>query len=312
MPEPRISLTVREDDAGIRLDHWLAGKEEVGRSRSQIQKLITEQKVRVNGQPCKASLRLQVGDKVDVELPRDNETPVLEPEPIPLDIIYEDDDLFVIDKPAGLVVHPGPGNTTGTLVHALLHRTTKLAKRDDAMRPGIVHRLDKDTSGLLVVARTEQAYEALTEQLKERTMLREYAAIVCGRPEVERGTIDAPIGRDPVHRQRQAVVPDAGRPAVTYFELAERFRDHALLYVRLETGRTHQIRVHLRFINLPVLGDPIYGTRKNRYGLRRQALHARRIRFRHPDGRWLEFHSQFPSDMQRVLDALRADNDSLE
>ena len=307
MSERRVwEAAVDERGVGRRVDQWLASQEGLDLSRSYVQKLLSEQKITVNGKSAKASQRLQLDDRVKVEIPAP-EPSRLEPEPIPLDIVFQDEEILVINKPAGLVVHPAPGNRAGTLVNALLAHTGPLPVLNGEQRPGIVHRIDKDTSGLLVVARTERAFRFLAGQFRRHDLLRVYLAIVHGQPEVDRGTVDAPLGRDPSNRKRQAVLPAKGRKAVTHFSVLERFSDCALVELKLETGRTHQIRVHMRFIGHPVLGDPIYGPRKNRFQLRRQALHAQTLGFRHPDGRWLEFHAPLPEDMQHILDLLRAE-----
>jgi len=279
----------------------------------------------VNGAPGRASLRLADGDRIEVTLP---EAPpaTLEPEALPLAIVYEDEDLLVIDKPAGLVVHPGAGVPTGTLVHALLHHDPAIATVGGEGRPGIVHRLDRETTGLLVVARTARAYRALVEQIRTRAVQRHYAALVWGDPRGDAGTIEAPIGRDPRQRKRMAVVRRGGRPARTLWEVAERFGLFALLHVRLDTGRTHQIRVHLAHARMPVVGDPLYGGRGKKQlsadprqrslagallrDLPRQALHAMELTFPHPvHGNVLHFTSPLPDDFAQALDRLRADRD---
>lgn len=251
--------------------------------------------------------RLRGGDHVDVEippLPAAATAPA--PEPIPLAVVYEDSDLLVVDKPVGMTVHPGAGRSTGTLVHAVLAHSPGMALIGGADRPGIVHRLDKDTSGLLVVAKTEAAWRGLQAQIQSRRARREYLALVHGRLERSSSVIEAPIGRDPRHRTRMAVVA-SGRRAVTHYTVAERFEDATLLQVRLDTGRTHQIRVHLAHIGHPVVGDPIYGRRANAWGMRRQALHARTLAFAHPTtGADMVFHAPLPTDFEEALQTLRA------
>jgi 23S rRNA pseudouridine1911/1915/1917 synthase len=250
--------------------------------------------------------RVRAGERVRVEIPPPAPA-ALTPEPIPLAVVFEDADLLVVDKPAGLPVHPGAGRATGTLVHAVLAHCPDLPGIGGRERPGIVHRLDKDTSGLLVVAKTEAALRALQAQIQSREVRREYLALVWGRVARAEGTIDAPIGRDPRHRTRMAVVP-AGRRAVTGYRVVERFDDATLLELRLETGRTHQIRVHCASIGHPVVGDPTYGRRPNAWGLRRQALHAHRLAFAHPgSGVALSFTSALPGDIAGALARLRAD-----
>ena len=264
---------------------------EVG-SRAAAERLLA-QGVLVDGQARAKSHRLEGGEELEFQPPEPE--PVLEPEEVPLRIAYEDEHLLVVDKPAGIVVHPAPGHATGTLVHGLLDQ---LAGGDVPGRPGIVHRLDRDTSGLLVVARTEDAYRALQNLVRNRELERRYKALVRGRPQSRRGRIEAPIGRDRHEPTRMSLDTDNPRDAVTHFEVMELFPRHSLLDVRLETGRTHQIRVHLNAIGLPVAGDPVYG-RPHELGLERQFLHAARLAFTHPfpDER-VDVESQLPEDLQ--------------
>jgi 23S rRNA pseudouridine1911/1915/1917 synthase len=286
-------------------------------SRARLQALIASGRVSIitvplaaRGSPPEArrlrpSHRVREGDRVTVVIPPAEPT-ALRPEPIPLDVVYEDAHLLVINKPAGLTVHPGAGRTTGTLVHAVLARCPDLPGIGGEQRPGIVHRLDKDTSGLMVVAKTEAALRGLQAQIAERRARREYLALVHGAVRRLEGTIDAPVGRDPRQRTRMAVVP-SGRRAVTHFRVVERFREATLLELRLETGRTHQIRVHCASIGHPVVGDRTYGRRPNAWGLRRQALHAHRLAFSHPlTGDALRFTAPVPADVEAALQALRA------
>ncbi len=285
-----------------RLDRFLA--ERAGMTRSQAQRLIKAGRVAVNGARAAAGARLQTGDRVRFEAP-EPEPMALRPEAIPLAVVYEDEQLLVLNKPAGLVVHPAAGHRSGTLVHALLHYGEHWSSRGGRERPGLVHRLDKDTSGLLVVARTDRAHEALARQLAARTMRREYFAICVGIPAHAAGRIEAPIGRDKRHRQRMAVVA-GGRPAVTHFRVRERFARAAALRLTLETGRTHQIRVHLAYIGHPVLGDPVYG--RSAPGLiARPALHAEALRFQHPStGAALRFRAPLPLDLKTLRARLAA------
>jgi 23S rRNA pseudouridine1911/1915/1917 synthase len=253
---------------------------------------------------ARAGDRLRGGDRIEIEVPPTRPTALL-PEPIPLDVVYEDAELLVINKPAGLTVHPGAGRQTGTLVHAILAHCPGLPGIGGEDRPGIVHRLDKDTSGLLVVAKTERALRALQAQIQTRRAGREYRALVHGRVAKPEGRIEAPIGRDPRHRTRMAVVA-TGRHAVTHYRVAEVFAAATLLDVRLETGRTHQIRVHCAYLGHPVVGDPVYGRRPNPWGLGRQALHAHRLTFLHPvTGAALKFTAPLPVDMAAALRLLR-------
>lgn len=303
------------------MDRWLA-KARIGLSRNRVQSLIEAGHVRVNGRPARPSSRLREADRVEVEIPP-RRSSRLEPEARPLAIVHEDDALLVLDKPAGLVVHPGAGVSSGTLVHALLHHAPAIATVGGAGRPGIVHRLDKDTSGLLVVAKTEEAYLALVEALRERRVTRVYHALVWGDPGPNHGWIELPIGRDPKDRKRMAVVRQGGRPARTRWRVLERFGVVTLLEARLETGRTHQIRVHLAAVRHPVVGDPVYGGRVKKSlslrpsersladallrGMRRQALHAATLELTHPvSGRPLRFEAPIPEDFAGALALLWA------
>lgn len=303
MEEETIFLTVT--DAGERLDKYLA-QAISDLSRAQVQRLIAAGRVTVNGVSVnKASLRLEAGDEVVIRVPPPESTEV-HPEAIPLSIVYEDDDLLVIDKPAGMVVHPAHGHRSGTLVNALLSRYPQLAEVGGAERAGIVHRLDKDTSGLILVAKNEAAQKELQRQFKHHAVEKVYLALVEGRLEPEQGLIDAPIGRDKQQRKRMAVVR-GGRQASTVYRVIERFEDHTLVEARPQTGRTHQIRVHFAFIGHPLVGDPVYGYRRQHLGLGRQFLHAQTLSFRLPSsGEVVEFHSPLPDDLRRVLVDLRA------
>jgi len=257
----------------------------------------------VNGRPCKAATRPVAGARVTLDLPP-TEPLTTEAEAIPLEVIFEDDALVVIDKPAGMVVHPAPGNLHGTLVNALLARYADLP--GEPFRPGIVHRLDKDTSGLIVVARTAPALAALASAFKQRDVYKEYLALVVGHPNPASGAISGDIGRDPRRRQRMAVVAVGGREAHTTYETVEVLGGYALLRVVLGTGRTHQIRVHLGAMGYPIAGDPVYGRPAPALGLHRQFLHAARLRFRHPfTGEELDLRADPPSDLQSVLETLR-------
>ncbi len=279
-----------------RLDLFLA--QQAGLTRSQAQRWIRAGCVTLNGLPATAHARLRAGDRIHVDPPEPEPSP-LAPEAIPLDIRYEDEHLMVVSKPAGLVVHPAAGHRSGTLVNALLHLRPGWSTLSGAERPGIVHRLDRDTSGLLVVARSDAAHRALARQLAERTMTREYFALCAGVPRYPEGKIEAAIGRDPHHRQRMAVSA-RGRPAATRFAVRERFARAAALRVTLETGRTHQIRVHLAFIGHPVLGDPVYGRAAPQL-IGRPALHAEQLRFVHPvTGARMTFRAPLPEDIRRA------------
>jgi 23S rRNA pseudouridine1911/1915/1917 synthase len=274
-------------------------------TRSRAAYLAGRGEVLVEGRPGKPAVRLRAGQRVKVLGPPTDPLSV-NPEPIPLDVPYEDGDLLVVNKPAGLTVHPAPGHPRGTLVNAVLARVPDLSSGGGGLRPGIVHRLDKDTSGLMVVAKSDDAYRKLTTQLRARTIVREYLAIVGGAVLNSTGVIDAPIGRHRTHRTRMAVVL-RGRPAVTRYRVRERFAEATLLECRLETGRTHQIRVHLEHIGHPVLGDPVYG-RTRVPEMNRQALHAARLEFVHPrTGKLLAFAAPLPDDMVALLRRLRRD-----
>lgn len=299
----RVTLVVPEGAAGERLDRFLAGVEAVG-SRSAAERLLAAGTVTVAGAPRPKSHRLEGGEEVAFDAP-EAVASSLEPDPgVPLRIAYEDDHLLVVDKPAGIVVHPSAGHAGGTLVHGLLAHA--IAGGEEAERPGIVHRLDRDTSGLLVVARSDAVHRALQRSLRAREITREYLALVRGRPRSRRGRIEAAIGRDRHDATRHSLDTATPREAVTEFEVVELLRAHALLRVRLETGRTHQIRVHLAAIDLPVAGDPVYGVEGD-LGLERQFLHAARLAFPHPvGGAPVEVESPLPDDLAAALERARA------
>lgn len=300
-----LYLRVAPEQSGQRLDRYVTDAV-TNLTRSHVQQLIGAGNVLVNQQAAaKAGQTVRTGDQVTVRCPPPQPLNLV-PEAIPLTIVYEDADVAVIEKEAGMVVHPAPGHASGTLVHALLARYPDMQIKGD-IRPGIVHRLDQDTSGLLVVARNDRAMEALTRQQKARQMSKAYLVVVEGRFKQEEGTIDAPIDRHPTDRLRQAVVA-GGRAARSHYRVLEELGAYSLLEVRLETGRTHQIRVHCAHINRPVLGDPLYGRRKARPpgGLQRQFLHACRLGFALPaSGEWREFCSPLPPDLAHTLDLLR-------
>jgi len=307
-------LLVPRARAGERLDSYLASCPELGISRSRAGRLLAEGWVTVDGEVCRAAHRIRGGEQIEVIVPPSDAVDP-EPERIQLDVVYEDDDLIVINKPRGMVVHPSPGHHAGTLVNALLYHCGTLSSLGDEYRPGIVHRLDKDTTGLMMVAKNDAAHESLAHQLRDRAAGREYLALVRGVVLDEQGIICAPLGRHPVNRQRFAVLtPGEGKDAVTRFRVAERLPGFTLLHLSLDTGRTHQIRVHLAHLGYPVVGDPVYGGGARRLlekqGLPRlsgQALHAFRLTFRHPrTGDRLTFEAPVPGDFQAVLDALRA------
>ncbi len=300
-------VKIKADEKGDRLDVFLSESEELeGRSRSFIQKLIKEGKISVNGKMKKAKYSVKPGDEIEVEIEEEEEDGKPEPQNIDLNIIYEDEDLAVVYKPQGMVVHPADGNKDGTLVNALLYHMDSLSDVNGGdIRPGIVHRIDKDTSGVLLVAKNNKAHESLAKQLEEHSVTRKYLALVEGRIKEDKGTVDAPIGRNPSDRKKMAVV-EGGRRAVTHFRVVERFEDNTLVEAQLETGRTHQIRVHMKYIKHPVVGDPVYGIRKQRFRLEGQLLHAHTIGFIHPStGEYMEFSYPLPDYFEEVLRKLK-------
>lgn len=301
MPGPGF-FEVDTISAGKRLDIYLSGAAGGELSRSFIQKLIADGMVRVNGETtARASYKVKAGDLIAMQIPC-MDLPAAAPEPINLDIYYEDQDVIVVNKPRGMVVHPAAGNYSGTLVNALLYHCRDLSGINGVMRPGIVHRLDKDTSGLIMAAKNDQAHSGLAGQLKNRQVKRRYLALVHGRLKEGSGVIDAPIGRDPTNRKRMAVADKNAKQAVTYYRVLERYPGYTYLRLRLETGRTHQIRVHLAYIGHPVVGDPKYGPARPHFSLEGQFLHAAVLGFKHPrTGEYLEFEAPLPGDLQEVL-----------
>ena len=296
-----LVLAVPSTAAGERLDRFVARLAGVG-SRATAERLVREGKVLVDGVPRPKSHRLEGGERVELEL-AERRASALAPEPLDLRVAFQDEHLLVVDKPPGVVVHPSAGHRRGTLVHGLLARA--IAGGADPERPGIVHRLDRDTSGLLVVARSDEAHRRLQRLLRRRELLREYLALVRGRPKSYRGRIEAPIGRDRSDPTRVSLDTAVPREAVTEFEVVELLRRHALLRVRLHTGRTHQVRVHLGAIDLPVTGDPVYGVAGD-LGLERQFLHAARLAFPHPfSGADVDVESPLPDDLRAALEEAR-------
>lgn len=289
----------------LRLDKALANQTEL--SRTLLTDLIRDDKVSVNGEVKKAKYKVRTGEVVEFEIP---EAAPLEitAENIPLEIIYEDHDVAVVNKPQGMVVHPAAGHDSGTLVNAVMFHIKALSGINGVIRPGIVHRIDKDTSGLLMIAKNDKAHESLAAQLKDKSSKRRYLAIVHGELPNDRGTIDAPIGRNPKDRKKQAVVA-GGKPAVTHFEVLERFSGYTLIALRLETGRTHQIRVHMNYIGHPVAGDPLYGPNKTLSPNHGQFLHAQTLGFEHPTtGKMMEFQTPVPEIFEKQLEKLREQN----
>ncbi len=297
---PETVILIAESD-NSRADVYLASSLEA--SRSQIQKWIQGGGLTINGKTAKSNSQVKNGDILSLRIPYEEVTAV-EPQDIPVDIIYEDDSVCVVNKPKGMVVHPGPGNPNGTLVNALLFHFDRLSGIGGADRPGIVHRIDKDTSGLLVVAKNDRAHEKLAVQFADHSAHRTYVCLVHGNLKDDVGTIDAPIGRHPVDRKRMAVV-STGRNAVTHWQVLQRFGESTLLKVDLETGRTHQIRVHMAYIKHPILGDPVYGSPSPKLGLLTQALHGYRLSFFHPDtGVRTEFFAPLTDDFVLALKRL--------
>ncbi|MBU4376977.1 MAG: RluA family pseudouridine synthase [Candidatus Omnitrophica bacterium] len=290
--------------AGARLDKYLVERFPKFMSRTHIQRLITDKKVLVNGSPRNNHYKLEKGDFIEVEVPKARKLDI-KAENIPLKIIYEDARLMVVDKPAGMVTHPAPGNYTGTLVNALLNHTKNLSFSSE-MKPGIVHRLDKDTSGLMIVAKDESSHAFLARQFNKRTTDKRYTAVVEGVVELDNGIISEPIGRHPRDRKKMSVRLSESRQAVTRYKVLERFMNSSLLEVRPETGRTHQIRVHMAYIGHPIIGDATYGSKKSGDLMGRQALHASSISVFHPDTKEvMKFESKLPEDMKKLIVKLR-------
>lgn len=296
--ENEIEVIIRPEMKSQRLDKVLS-EQLSDYSRSQIQQWIKEQHVSIAGKVVKANYKVAAGDVVIINVPAPTELELI-PEDLALDIVYEDQDVVVVNKPQGMVVHPSAGHSHNTLVNGLLYQVKDLSTINDVVRPGIVHRIDKDTSGLLMVAKNDRAHEALAKQLKDKTSLRKYVALVHGEIPHEKGRIEAPIGRSKTNRKMQAVVAD-GKPAVTHFTVLERFEGFTLIELQLETGRTHQIRVHMQYIGYPVAGDPLYGPKKTLPG-HGQFLHAKLLGFTHPTtGASLVFEAPLPEIFQTTL-----------
>lgn len=311
-----VCFTVASEQGGLRLDLFLTGRE-MGLSRTQIGRAVDEGQVRVNGRPGRAGRKLKAGDVVEIVLPAARPSGVI-PEAIPLKILYEDESLLVVDKPAGMVVHPAAGHSTGTLVNALLHHCRDLSGIGGVLRPGIVHRLDKETSGLMVVAKSDHAHRGLAGQFKNREVKKTYQSLVYGDPKSETGRIESALGRHPTDRKRMSTQSRRGRSALTVWRVRERYRVAALLEVNIETGRTHQIRVHLTELGHPIVGDRVYGgagrirtvgdpaARARMKALDRQGLHAWRLSFTHPvTGEAMQFLSPLPEDMAGLCAFLR-------
>lgn len=292
------------EKGGERIDKYLSEQLE-DMTRSHIQKLIKENMVRVNGMTVKSNFKLSASDQIEVEIPELKEPDIL-PENIPLDILYEDQDILVVNKPKGMVVHPAPGHYTGTLVNAIMyHCKDNLSGINGVMRPGIVHRIDMDTTGSLLICKNDRAHQALAEQLKEHSITRKYHAIVHARLKEDEGTIDKPIGRHPIDRKKMSVHCTNGREAVTHYRVLKRFQQFTYIECQLETGRTHQIRVHMSSIGHPILGDQVYGPAKCPYKLQGQTLHAKVLGITHPTtGEYMEFDAPLPDYFQGLLEKM--------
>lgn len=306
--EESREFIINPGDAEKRLDQYLAASG-ITYSRSHVQKLIKDDVVKVNGASAKSSHKLKAGDRVSVLIAPPKKLEV-KAENIPLDIVYEDKDILVINKPPGMVSHPAPGHYEGTLVNALLYHLKDLSGIGGVERPGIVHRLDKDTSGLMMVAKNDKAHLSLAKQIKDRTIEKKYIALVHGKMPKEEGVIIAPIGRSPRHRKKMTVIRSEklkSKEAETRYKVIEWFNNYALLELKLVTGRTHQIRVHLSFIGNPVVGDSVYGRASNEFGVKRQLLHAAELKFSHPrTGKPVEFKAEIPEDFKKVCNRLRS------
>lgn len=300
----KFVLNVEETDSGIRLDKWLASKKETDMTRTAVQNLIESGGVLVNGKTVSKNYKQKSRDVIEVTIPDPVELDA-KPEDIPLDIVYEDESLLVVNKPKGMVVHPAPGNYSGTMVNALMyHCKGRLSGINGVIRPGIVHRIDKNTSGLLIVAKTDTAHNFLAEQIKEHSFTREYELVAEGRFRETEGTVNAPIGRNPDDRKKMCVIYTNSKNAVTHYSIIEQFEKYAHLKCRLETGRTHQIRVHMSYIGHPVLGDDVYG--KPFKGIDGQCLHAKKIGFIHPvSHEYMEFDSELPEYFKEILRKVR-------
>ena len=300
----RQEIFVEEDGTDDRIDKFLAEQcEEL--SRSFLQKLLKSGEVSVNGQAVKASFRLSEGDLIVFEVP-EAAKPELLPEPCPLDILYEDEDVILVNKPKGMVVHPAAGHYSGTLVNALMyHCRDSLSGINGVLRPGIVHRIDMDTTGVIIACKNDVSHRYIAEQLKEHSITRRYQAIVHGRLKTDEGTVDAPIGRNPQDRKKMSINERNGKPAVTHYHVLNRFRDYTHIECRLETGRTHQIRVHMASIGHPLLGDAVYGPARCPYRLEGQTLHAGVLGFVHPrSGKYMEFSAPLPEYFEKLLRTL--------
>lgn len=296
------TVTAEAEDAGTRADVFLAAK--LGVSRSNMQKLLEDGRVKRGEKIIKANYKVRAGEMFVVDIPEPEPIEAV-PENIPLDIIYEDDDVVVLNKARGMVVHPAPGNYTGTLVNALLYHCSNLSGINSAIRPGIVHRLDKDTSGIMIVAKNDAAHISLSQQIQSKTAVRTYLAVVRGNIKTDSGTIESQIARDKTDRKKMAVVKEGGRDAITDYEVLERFGKYTLVRCKLRTGRTHQIRVHMEYLGYPLVGDPKYSPMKTPFGIKGQALHSHTLEFTHPrTGERMKFEAPLPEDMHKIITRL--------
>ena len=296
------TVTAEAEDAGTRADVFLAAK--LGVSRSNMQKLLEDGRVKRGEKIIKANYKVRAGEMFVVDIPEPEPIEAV-PENIPLDIIYEDDDVVVLNKARGMVVHPAPGNYTGTLVNALLYHCSNLSGINSAIRPGIVHRLDKDTSGIMIVAKNDAAHISLSQQIQSKTAVRTYLAVVRGNIKTDSGTIEMQIARDKNDRKKMAVVKEGGRDAITDYEVLERFGKYTLVRCKLRTGRTHQIRVHMEYLGYPLVGDPKYSPMKTPFGIKGQALHSHTLEFTHPrTGERMKFEAPLPEDMHKIITRL--------
>lgn len=296
------TVTAEAEDAGTRADVFLAAK--LGVSRSNMQKLLEDGRVKRAEKIIKANYKVRAGEMFVVDIPEPEPIEAV-PENIPLDIIYEDDDVVVLNKARGMVVHPAPGNYTGTLVNALLYHCSNLSGINSAIRPGIVHRLDKDTSGIMIVAKNDAAHISLSQQIQSKTAVRTYLAVVRGNIKTDSGTIETQIARDKTDRKKMAAVKEGGRDAITDYEVLERFGKYTLVRCKLRTGRTHQIRVHMEYLGYPLVGDPKYSPMKTPFGIKGQALHSHTLEFTHPrTGERMKFEAPLPEDMHKIITRL--------
>lgn len=296
------TVTAEAEDAGTRADVFLAAK--LGVSRSNMQKLLEDGRVKRGEKIIKANYKVRAGEMFVVDIPEPEPIEAV-PENIPLDIIYEDDDVVVLNKARGMVVHPAPGNYTGTLVNALLYHCSNLSGINSAIRTGIVHRLDKDTSGIMIVAKNDAAHISLSQQIQSKTAVRTYLAVVRGNIKTDSGTIETQIARDKTDRKKMAVVKEGGRDAITDYEVLERFGKYTLVRCKLRTGRTHQIRVHMEYLGYPLVGDPKYSPMKTPFGIKGQALHSHTLEFTHPrTGERMKFEAPLPEEMHKIITRL--------